>query len=424
VSPHYPPSSRHRPQSPLLFRGLHVFGMVCIVGSFLLVESLQVTVVSSELWPALIAMVPMLLLLLRVDGSRKAASAVAYLLVGGAALFVVAAAVVSQVPVADASGTFPLVLLKIALIVVGGPAKSRVASAAWPIAGFAVGEVAVGTATVLVQGALEFDLTALAAAAAAIALRVVVLSVGARDTPARETLGLAAREETLAADRGRTEMRAAALLHDTVLNDLSTVASAHTGSLQPELRSQLKRDLSLLSGGHWRAGETAVLESDRPAESEVDELVAVVALVRELGLQVDVVGDLSVVRDLAAEHREALALAVHQCLINVAKHSGTSRAEIVVARSQNVGTPTAQSWNVGTPTAQSLTAQSSTAQSLKEVSVMVVDNGRGFAVEEPREDRLGLRQSVIRTVEDVGGSVRIWSAPGRGTSVMLRVPSL
>jgi signal transduction histidine kinase len=398
VSPYYPPSSRQHAQSPLFFRGLHVLGLVCIVGSFLLVESLQVTVVRSELWPALIAMVPMALLLLRLDGSRKAATAVAYLVVGGPAVFVVAGAVVSQVPVADASGTYPLVLLKIALIVVGGPSRTRLTSAAWPVAGFVVGEISVGTATVLVHGALEFDLTALAAVVSVVALRVFALSADARQTPARATLSLAAREETLATDRGRTEMRAAALLHDTVLNDLSTVASAHAGSIHPELRSQLKRDLSILSGGDWRGGETLTAEAltselDRSATSDVGELVAVVAVARKLGLQVDVVGDLSVVRDLSPERLAALALAVHQCLLNVARHSGTRRAEIVIARTSS------------------------------EVSVMVVDSGKGFAVEETRDDRLGLRQSVIRTVEDVGGSARIWSAPGRGTSVMLRLPT-
>jgi signal transduction histidine kinase len=393
VSPHYPPSPRQSLETPLIFRGLHVLGLVCIVGSFLLVESLQVTVVTSDLWPALIAMVPMAVLLMKVDGSRKAATAVTYLFVGGAAVFVVAGSVISQIPVADASGTFTVVLLKIALIVVGAPARTPLSAAAWPVAGFVVGEVSVGTATVLARGALELDFTALAAVATVVVLRVVVLRGGERETPARETLGLAAREETLATDRGRSEMRAAALLHDTVLNDLSTVASAHTGSLRPELRSQLNRDLSLLVSGQWRGG-APVSEFDSSAQRDTDELVAVLEVARELGLQVDVVGDLSVVLALSSERVAALTLAVHQCLINVAKHSGTRRAEIMIAQSSD------------------------------EVSVMVIDSGKGFAVEETRDDRLGLRQSVIRTVEDVGGSVRIWSAPGRGTSVMLRMPSL
>jgi hypothetical protein len=393
MSPHYPPSARQRVESPLIFRGLHVLGLVCIAGSFLLIESLQVSVVGSELWPALIAMIPCALLLIRVDSRRTAASAAAYLLVGGAGLFVVAGAVVSQVPVADASGTYPLVLLKVALIVVGGPAIHPVTSAAWPVAGFLVGELAVGAATVLVQGTLELDVTALAVVVFVASLRVFMLRAGARETPAREVLGRAAREETLAADRGRTDMRAAALLHDTVLNDLHTIASAPTGSLRPELRGQLTRDLRLLTGGQWRGGGTTA-QIDRTATGYIRQLMAVVAAARKRGLQVDVVGDVAVLRDLSPERLATLALSVHQCLANVAKHSGTTQAEIVVT---------------GSPS---------------EVSVMVVDAGKGFAVEETRNDRLGLRQSVIRTVEDVGGSVRIWSAPGRGTSVMLRLPSL
>jgi signal transduction histidine kinase len=394
MSPHYPPSVRRRVDSSLFFRGLHVVGLVCIGGSFLLVESLQVTEAQSELWPALLAMVPMALLLAHVDGSRTVAAAVAYLLVGCAVLFVVAGAVVSQIPVADASGTYPLALLKIALIVVGGPARKHAAAAAWPVAGLVAGELAVGTATVLADGALELDLTALTAAVTVVVLRMLVLGAEVRETPARDLLGHAASEEAQATDRARTEMRAAALLHDTVLNDLSTVASAHTGSLQPELRSRLMRDLSLLSGGQWRGGETAVAEMNHSEMTNLAEVVAVVASARELGLKVDVVGDFAVGRDLSPERMAAVALAVHQCLNNIAKHSGTTHAEIVIA------------------------------SSLGEVSVMVIDSGKGFAVHETDENRLGLRQSVIRTVEDVGGSVRIWSAPGRGTSVMLRLPLL
>ena len=54
---------------------------------------------------------------------------------------------------------------------------------------------------------------------------------------------------------------------------------------------------------------------------------------------------------------------------------------------------------------------------------MVIDAGKGFFEAETGADRLGLRQSVRRRIENVGGTVRVWSTPGRGTSVMIRVPA-
>jgi signal transduction histidine kinase len=54
---------------------------------------------------------------------------------------------------------------------------------------------------------------------------------------------------------------------------------------------------------------------------------------------------------------------------------------------------------------------------------MVIDTGKGFSEEETGSDRLGLRQSVRRRIEAVGGTVQVWSTPGKGTSVMIRVPA-
>jgi signal transduction histidine kinase len=96
---------------------------------------------------------------------------------------------------------------------------------------------------------------------------------------------------------------------------------------------------------------------------------------------------------LAPSAHTAAALAVKQCLVNVLKHSGTDVAEVVVYGSDS------------------------------EVSIMVIDAGRGFSERETSVDRLGLRQSVRRRIEAVDGSVQVWSTPGMGTSVLMRVPT-
>ena len=89
----------------------------------------------------------------------------------------------------------------------------------------------------------------------------------------------------------------------------------------------------------------------------------------------------------------ALGLAAKQCLANVVKHSGTMKAEVAVYGSD------------------------------AEVSVMIVDEGRGFEVTAVGADRLGLRASVRRRIEAIGGTVQVWSTPGAGTSVLIRVPA-
>jgi signal transduction histidine kinase len=53
---------------------------------------------------------------------------------------------------------------------------------------------------------------------------------------------------------------------------------------------------------------------------------------------------------------------------------------------------------------------------------MVVDHGRGFDPSAVGEDRLGIRSSVIARIENCGGSVRLWSAVGAGTSIVMTVP--
>lgn len=103
-------------------------------------------------------------------------------------------------------------------------------------------------------------------------------------------------------------------------------------------------------------------------------------------------GDVTAVARLSAEQAQALGLAVGQCLVNVEKHSGTMRAEVVVYGDAD------------------------------DVSVMVIDDGVGFDVGVTGADRLGLKNSVQARMERVGGSVQIWSSVGSGTSVVIRVP--
>ncbi len=140
------------------------------------------------------------------------------------------------------------------------------------------------------------------------------------------------------------------------------------------LQSATRREHS--TAARWRSGELG---------RTVDEL-------RAEGLEVRVSGDPHATDLLDPERATALVQAARQCLVNVQRHAGVDRADLTIQVSDD------------------------------DVSVMVVDAGRGFAVGETGADRLGLRTSVAQRMEAVGGSVRVWSSPGNGTAVLLSAP--
>jgi signal transduction histidine kinase len=103
-------------------------------------------------------------------------------------------------------------------------------------------------------------------------------------------------------------------------------------------------------------------------------------------------GDLAVLGVLGPLRAEALDDAVAQCLINVARHAGVLEAELAVGLAGG------------------------------EVTVAVMDSGVGFDESEVPEDRIGLRTSIRARIEQEGGSVRLWSTKGIGTTIVLTVP--
>jgi signal transduction histidine kinase len=56
------------------------------------------------------------------------------------------------------------------------------------------------------------------------------------------------------------------------------------------------------------------------------------------------------------------------------------------------------------------------------VRAMVTDAGVGFDLEGVASGRLGVAESVVARLRDVGGNARLFSSPGSGTTVVLEVP--
>jgi signal transduction histidine kinase len=113
----------------------------------------------------------------------------------------------------------------------------------------------------------------------------------------------------------------------------------------------------------------------------------------EVRLPVAAAGPGPLTAPLAAPVGEALRHALRECLENARRHSGVRAADVIVIVDDD-----------------------------GRASVVVVDEGRGFDPDAVPPDRLGLRDSVTGRLTDVGGSVTVWSGPGSGTSLLLRVP--
>src|SRR3954470_13608121 len=194
---------------------------------------------------------------------------------------------------------------------------------------------------------------------------------------------LDSREAERAA-RIRSEERAAvaAHLHDSVLQTLALIqrhadepqaVSRLARSQERELRAWLYDPKVVREGGTWAglvAGMVAEVESNH--ELIVDPVV---------------VGDAPVDEALAA-----LGAATREALVNAAKHSGATAADL---------------YTEVTP---------------ERVSVFVRDRGKGFDPITVPDDRRGLRDSVNGRLARWGGTAAVRSAPGEGTEVELVLP--
>lgn len=222
---------------------------------------------------------------------------------------------------------------------------------------------------------------------------LILASIQASGANHLADLGKLEAETSRMALEHQYEQRAAALIHDTVLNDLTVVMNS-SGELGERSRARLRADVATLSDGAWLRESRDSFELDATDAALRNGMVALVSELQWQGLTVDVTGnpETEVVR-LSADKIAAIHAAVRACLENVLQHAKTASAELVLG--------------AGTDS----------------VTVMVIDQGVGFDPDAVATDRLGLRESIIGRVERLGGSVKIWSSPGSGTSVMITMPA-
>ncbi|MCD1572586.1 sensor histidine kinase [Agromyces mediolanus] len=381
------------------------------------------------------------------------------LVTGLVALAVGAAVVFLLVPILSGAGTFATTnnsisaLPRVALVLIGGAGGGTWSAIGWAGAGWLLGELATVVAAAMAGTIWVPNL------AAAFALAIVVLVRGF-DGLNRRYNGRARPEPTSGGEPPATMMRrefalrASVRLNELALEHLTKVAAAGSGPIDDRLRQEIDRALSLAIGPDWAAsiaerggaraamstGTAGVLASERtagqtgdsvlddapadgqpgaqppnragsevarrggersatPADEERAELgpfAQVLPTAHEAasngGLTVRVSGELAQLALLAPARLDALDAAVAQCLVNIVRHAGVSSAEVMIGGGSD------------------------------ELTVAVIDAGVGFDESRVPADRIGLRISIRARVEHEGGTVRLWSKPGVGTTIVLTMP--
>ncbi|WP_378146834.1 sensor histidine kinase [Cnuibacter sp. UC19_7] len=201
--------------------------------------------------------------------------------------------------------------------------------------------------------------------------------------------------ERLASEREASRRRNARLLHDTVLATLTLLAHSGVGVNAGALRHQAAEDARLLRQLRLGGSPTPTVSGSYNLEPvETSDLGHTLESVKQrfghLGLEVAWHGTGHVL--LRSDVLDAFLLSLSECLENVRRHSGVGAADVTITEDDTT------------------------------VRAMVTDEGVGFDLSSVDVERLGIAESVMARIRDVGGNVRLFSAPGSGTTVVLEVP--
>lgn len=392
-----PPHLAARTTSTAIARAGHAAAAVCLTSVGLVVVSIQAYLPQVILWPAIVVLIPMVVLLVLLERSPSAFIAVSYLAIGGLCVvwYSLIASIQLDTPVAN--DDFTIVLLKLALILVVGVGPSLGISMVWTTAAYLVGELASIAALVILGAPWRFDTISFAVWFIVVGLLAVLRADRLTGRDSQTEIYRAARDEMLADVRRVFEQRATALLHDTVLNQLAVI-TATPGELSPAVRAAIRADLETIVGQEWFDVDPidpaeAADDAPGPATDRQGRLRAIVDDAAGSEVQVQIEGDAAVLDALDSEAFDEFSRAIGQCIANVRRHAGVGTADVVLGGGGG------------------------------EVSAMVIDGGRGFALDARTDGRLGVGTSIVGRLETIGGSATVWSQPGKGTSVLLRVPA-
>ena len=321
------------------------------------------------------------------------ATLVTYLLVGSIANYLFVHAVLAGHPELLPTALVLINRPESVLVLVGTAGRRPLPAILWGIGGFLLGAAGTGLAELQLGLAPQFG-NGPAITLANYCAIYLGLSIVQRTQRRRVPDFLQLRGETRRIEAARTtEQRTVALLHDTVLNDLALVING-PDALDARTVERMRKDVATLAGAHLLKAEkikAVVAASDGSLRNQMTQMVSDF---QWRGLSVEFTGDTGTVARMTEEAVAAAVGALGACLENVLAHSGVAAAEIVVSTTEKYVT-----WTVN-------------------------DAGVGFDPDAVPPDRLGLRSSIFRRVESAGGTVKVWSTPGRGTSVLFTLPLL
>ena len=383
--------------SHALARAGHAAAFVALGIGGLIALFTAATGYSPEGWPAAGLVSGMAALLFLVARFPTVPLSIVYLVAGTGIVLALTTLVMSS-QVFQNTNNSVLALPCLALMLVGGAGSGSVIAMVWTSLGYVLGETALLIGSQLVGAA--FTPSYAATAAFIIVLVVRTFDGMSRRQQTRRNTGLhaASRQAHELAIRHEYELRATARLHDTALGHLIAISASGSGPVHERLRAGIRQDLGLIIGRDWAAELTQNAPADattevRPADpTTYPPLRHALVAARNAALEVRITGDLDVLRSLDATRARAVDEAVAQCLVNVARHAGVAEVEIALGIGGG------------------------------EVTVAVMDTGVGFDVHEVPLDRIGLRTSIRARIEQVRGSVRLWSTKGVGTTIVITVP--
>lgn len=208
-------------------------------------------------------------------------------------------------------------------------------------------------------------------------------------------IGNVHQAERRASEREAHRRQDARLLHDTVLATLTLLAHSGVGVNPDALRQQASDDAKLLRqlrlGGSPSPRSSGVYALEPAAITELgNTLESVKQRFQSLGLEVHWHGSGQIL--LPSDVLDSFLRALGECLENVRRHANVSEADVTI-------------------TDDDVT-----------VRAMVTDSGVGFDIDDVSFAKLGFAESVVARLADVGGSARLFSSPGAGTTVVLEVP--
>lgn len=317
--------------------------------------------------------------------------AIAYLVLASAGAVLFQLILIAAHPAVLADGLFLLNRPAVALVLIGVVTRATLTGVLWTAIGFGASTMV----SVVVAGIAHVPLTTgwgpflilVLFVTAWLVLNAIQASQRRRvpnfDELEQDTRRLGVEENLRA--------RVSAAVHDTLLNDLSIVMTA-PDQLDDRVRTRLRQDIATLTSAEWLRESAEVTTIDDQDSAIRNQIMLMISDLQWRGLTVHVTGSGSGIYRLAPDAATAIVAAIRACLENVLRHSGATVAEVDLAYTPD------------------------------EVAVMVSDQGIGFDPDAVAPDRLGLTQSVVERIRAVGGSARIWSTPGEGTSVVMRVP--